>query len=755
MKKNIWIFLSVAVCTLSVANLAFAATPEQIDQSITKAKAFLYAQQKNGSWEVVGARKDTEHGRIFGSEYGGMTAIATYALLASGEKASDSRLAKSIDWLAKADMVGTYAIGLRAQVWPLVPSTPLVKTAARKDVTLLEQKMLSSGEGRGFYNYCLESNPDYDHSASQYAVLGMWACSQAGAEVSNQYWQEVDRAWRAHQQEDGLWHYRLNFKDETQVQTISMTAAGVATLLITQEFLTADSATRLHGNVEDKNIDAGLKWLSQTTPGNFEAFLREWRGFYALFGLSRIGVAGGYKYFGTLNWFEQGADQLIRNQAPDGSWNNGREGGPIHSTAFALLFLSRGRAAVAMNKLDYAGHWNQRPRDVANVTRWCGKQNEQNLNWQVVNLNVPVGELHDAPILYICGDQPLNFSDEEQSKLRQFVEEGGLILGNADDASKAFADSFRKLGEALFPDYEFRELPASHVIYTQEQFPRSKWKSPPSVLGLSNGARELMLLIPQADIARHWQSQQLAAHEDAHQLVADVYLYAIDRDTSRTKGRSSWISADSSIHAERTVKVARLRYDSNWDPEPGGWRRFANVLLNQFKVNLVVDPVKLGDGKLGDYFLAHLTGTTKFTLSDAQRAELKSFVEKGGTLIIDACGGSGEFATSAESELSAIFGDASQQLKDPLPVDHPMFSVRADKHATVGYRRFARDTLGSTKSPRLRGIVMGNRIAVFYSPEDLSVGLVGQNVDGILGYDPKSAVDCMTSMVLYAASQRK
>src|SRR2546423_11041353 len=147
MKSRMLIFSSVFICALSVAKIAFAATPDQIDQSITKAKAFLYAQEKDGNWEIVGARKNTEHGRIFGSEYGGMTAIATYALLASSEKASDSRLAKSVDWLAKADMVGTYAIGVRAQVWTLVPSTPQVKMAARKDVMLLGQKMLSSGEG--------------------------------------------------------------------------------------------------------------------------------------------------------------------------------------------------------------------------------------------------------------------------------------------------------------------------------------------------------------------------------------------------------------------------------------------------------------------------------------------------------------------------------------------------------------------------------------------------------------------------------
>src|SRR5207247_2190967 len=130
-KSRMLIFSSVFICALSVAKIAFAATPEQIDQSITKAKGFLYSQQKNGNWEVVGARKNSEHGRIFGSEYGGMTAIATYALLASGEKPSDPRLAKSIEWLTKADMVGTYAIGWRAQGWPMGPSPPQIRLGAR------------------------------------------------------------------------------------------------------------------------------------------------------------------------------------------------------------------------------------------------------------------------------------------------------------------------------------------------------------------------------------------------------------------------------------------------------------------------------------------------------------------------------------------------------------------------------------------------------------------------------------------------
>jgi hypothetical protein len=45
---------------------------------------------------------------------------------------------------------------------------------------------------------------------------------------------------------------------------------------------------------------------------------------------------------------------------------------------------------------------------------------------------------------------------------------------------------------------------------------------------------------------------------------------------------------------------------------------------------------------------------------------------------------------------------------------------------------------------------IGGRVAVFFSVEDLSTGLVGQPVDGIYGYEPASATDLMRNMIFYA-----
>ena len=55
------------------------------------------------------------------------------------------------------------------------------------------------------------------------------------------------------------------------------------------------------------------------------------------------------------------------------------------------------------------------------------------------------------------------------------------------------------------------------------------------------------------------------------------------------------------------------------------------------------------------------------------------------------------------------------------------------------------------KGPQLRGIEINGRLAVIFSKEDLSVGLVGQAVDGIVGYTPETATRLMTRIVKFAS----
>jgi hypothetical protein len=414
-----------------------------------------------------------------------------------------------------------------------------------------------------------------------------------------------------------------------------------------------------------------------------------------------------------------------------------------------------------MNKLEYAlgekaavaANWNQRPRDVANLAHWAGKQLEKELNWQIVNLKVGVEDLHDSPILYIAGNQNLILSKEEKEKLRQYVEQGGMILGHADCNDGKFTNSFMKLGQELFKSYEWRDLPPDHLVYSAH-FNGKQWPAKPRVVGLSNGARELMLLIPSGDPARYWQIKNFSGRQASlAELAANIYLYALDKSElqGRYKGQTYLVRRNDKVPTASTVKVARLDYGGNWDPEPAGWRRLANIFHNERGVDLAVEPVKLGAGKLssGGYKLAHLTGTQKLKLNEKQRQEVKAFVEGGGTLLVDAAGGGGEFKEAAENELSAIFG---KPMGAPLAAGSPVYSIGGDDLSHVTYRSYARRMLtGGMTTPRLRGIeVGGGRVGVFYSPEDLSVGMVGMSMDGIYGYSPEDATDLVQNVVMVA-----
>jgi len=744
----------IVMLVLLCAVAARAATPDEVQNAIDKAEHYLYLQQKGGNWErtkkvkrVISPAQD---------QPGGMTVTAVYALLSAGESPDNPKLSAAIKYLQSTDFSGVYTLGMRCQLWRTLPPSDENRAAMRRDGLLLVKSVHPE---TGMYDYTLDDplTPP-NQSASQYGVQGVWACALNGMEIPTSYWKSVDQGWRAAQKQDGSWNFGRTPIDKNQ--TFPMTAAGVAALFMAQDELTMGTSPSCNGNVSDPQIESGLAWLGT----NFSEVFRSKYQYYSLYGLEEIGAASGRKYFGSTDWYAQGADFLVRTQMDDGSWEKS-----IADTCFAMLFLTRGRAPVGMNKLEYfnsadsdetEADWNQRPRDLANFDVWMGKQVELDhmLNWQVVNLRARVEDLHDASILFITGDKALNLSPHQQQKLRMFIEQGGMIVFNADCGSKQFSESVKQLAAELYPQIgEFRELPTDHCILKNEQFLGSDWTDPPTILGLSNGVRELMILLPKADPSRAWQAQLSTSQQTMFELGADLLLYASDKQNIREKGDTYMVEPSSRITATRSLKVARIQYDGMWDPEPGGWRRLAAVMHNRDQLDLQVEPVTLGPNTdLSGFKVAHVTGSGHIKMDLNDWIQLHAFVDNGGTLIVDAAGGSQAFNDDVRAQLANAYLDDAAQLDQPLRAGHVLYTEVGTKIDEVAYRQFARHVLTEDlKIPRIRGIKVGDRIGVFYSAEDISAGLVGEPVDGIVGYDPDSATSLMEHMILYAESGGK
>lgn len=726
------------------------------DKAIRQGVKFLISRQNaDGSWSNAGPADAYAPGR---------TALVTLALLYCGESHQSPPLDRAIKYLKKSQPqqthVATYSVALRAAVYASLPEA-IRREELRADLRWLQQALVMTPESRGMYAYTRDPDTGSDFSNSQYGALGAWYAAMAGLDISKNYWRLVEDAWRRGQNDDGGWPYK--FKQSTSAS--SMTSAAAATLFITQDNLHSDQAQDLSKIWINKPLDDALKWLGDNFAVDQNAgydridpkladedALRligdigrrgSWV-HYMLFGYERVGEASGLTRFGKHKWFDEGAAFLIRTQQEDGSWK-GPDGSEV-CTAYSLLFLSRGRAPVVMQKLQFDGRWNNRPRDAAAFTQFMRRATERHVNWQSLSIDASADEFRQSPLLYIASDRPLDINNEQKARIKNYLDQGGLLICANDGRTDLFARSIIRLAAEWYPSYSFRDLPQDHVVRSIN-FPIVETEK---IRVLGNGVRELIVMYPQGDMSWKWHSDggAFGIRNSPYASLADFWLYATDRANPRYKGEDAWISQDPLTQSNRSVSISRIQYDGNWNPEPAGWVRLANVMHNDHQVEVAI---ATGAAPQPGSLMAHLTGTTAPKLSPASQAALRTYVESGGLVMMDAAGSSADAVAGFESLLRALYPTV---LLAPLPLDHPIYRASTfggvEIENNINYRRS--DGLANVHIPRLRGATVDGKLIAVLSNEDLAAALVGYNIAGLGGYSPASGTDLMRNIILWRIS---
>jgi hypothetical protein len=770
---------------------AYGVTDEQIGRAIEKGVANLLAQFNRRTYSLEGVSLNNADG-------GGRNALAVYALMQAGQAVKDERLnvrGPDMDRKIKAMTHSNlrnghpqvYALGIRATALSVF-NRPQDRETLKQDVGLLLQAHTGgaywyladprlkkvSGGGRG----------PWDNSNSQYGLLGVWSGAEAGIEVPGSYWAAVDAHWEATQLPDGEWSYAGDRGGK-----LSMTMAGIASLFVTHDWLDAPKyGFKVGREPFSPALKKALDWL-ETGDNAVEMTNAEWWG-YTIYGIERVGLASGFKYFGRHDWYRALAGRIVAAQSGDGSW------GDSVDTSYALLFLSRGRHPILMNKLRFDGYWANRPRDVANLARFATRQLERELNWQVVPLRPlppsedggalaagggigfrprmrrgaamaePWSDWMDSPVLYLASHKPPKLMDGDYDNLRAFVEAGGLLFTHSDgDASEEHDGAFdqwveRELAPKLFPKYEVKDLPADHaaynLVYKLEDAER------PRLRAVSNGSRLLLVHSP-VDIARAWQLRDTKTKAGLFRLGVNLFLYASGRRDLRNRLESPYVSDPGPAPAagHGTVQVARLQYVGNWDPEPGAWRRFGRWFQRQTGTAVHVRETKLAtlaaDALSPAHVpLAHLTGNARYDFTDAEAAAVRKYVEGGGVLLIDQCGGSGPFDQSVqETLLPKAFPGAALR---PMPMDtHPLFRGGPRDSGTedltkARLRPFNPDRAGNAERP-FSDFTFGQGRVIF-TPVDLTCGLLGTRTWGIAGFEPDYAQSFLKNLLFWVVDGR-
>lgn len=723
---------------------------------------------------------------------GGVTALCTLALLNAGVPANNPKIQEALAFLRTLPPEHTYVVALQTMV--LATAEPARDLAQiQRNVHWIEQTQLKEGDLAGSWSY---PNPaggrSSDNSNSQFAVLALHEAERAGAQVDIETWQLAAAYWKDCQRPDGSWGYQKG-----RPGSGSMTCAGIGATVICSGRVGAESA-RIDGDrvqcclpaEEDDSLERALAWLGRNfsvsrNPGP-RNMSHTWH-YYYLYGLERVGRLTARRFIGGHDWYREGAELLIAQQdkfSHHWAGTGFSEDNPHVATALALLFLSKGRRPVLLAKLRYESvgpggetlteDWNNHRSDVANLTAYTEELWNLDLTWQVIDPNeAAVDDLLQAPVLWMSGSRDPTLEDAA-TKMRDYLDRGGFLFAEAccADGGK-FEKGFREFLQQVFPEQEYRLRRAGpeHPLWRTEELVEPDSPYVGRLWTIEYGCRTCVAFC-EVDLSCYWElrsaERQRQLPELARRRIADataigvnVLAYATNREP---KGKEAAFPASEApdlelLGARGVIRVAKLQHGGGCNDAPGA---LVNLLraAGQGELKLRIDPsefaLRADDPSLPRFHLAFMHGRHDFRLTPDEREQLRRYLENGGTLLADSICGSEEFAEAFRREMELVLPESRLSR---VPIDHPLFSEAAGGYNIRQVERRS-PTLGGAKDPmrarvqkvepHLEAIEIEDRLAVIFSPYDISCALENHEALQCEGYTQQDAARIGLNVLVYS-----
>jgi hypothetical protein len=786
----------------------------QVNDAITRGKAYLRQHQVKGDWDVA------KMGTI---DYpnGGTVSLALLALLTCGVGQDDQdALKKGLEVLrgirpqmnggqiAAGDATQTYQVSLATMVYALA-GHPEDQERIQENVNwLLAARVVGKDGRREGWTYGKPNGDVWDASNTQYALLALHEGVRSGAKVDKAALESIKKFYLENQQPDGGWCYKPGISP-----SMTMTTAGVCGLLITgmdlesgkQKLRDDGSAQNCGVYDEDTKVNQGLKWIGERFPASVpnvdeagdrfgthgpNGLVAIKAPFYGFYGIERTGRLTGQRFIRGHDWYRIGCKFLTKQgvQQADGSWQgDGIDGNPIVATCFALLFLAKGRTPVLMTKLAYGqkndNDWNHKHNDLRNVVEFASRQlfKKQPMAWQIFDIRETgaendaaiqdlAGQLLESPIVWFSGHDDVP-SGNQVDLLKQYLENGGFVFAEAccgadavpgDARGSVFDRKFRALMNQLYPDAKLAPLDPTHPIYTASgKFVSSDLKRFP-LWGLQQGCKTLVVYSPKP-ISGYWEANDTTSEpgREAFELAANVIAYATGLEPPRQKGDSLKIADDASTPIKRGyLQAAQLIHGGEWKPAQ---KAMHNLMMEAqasgLDVILKTKDIGPADPNLADYRFLYIHGRGAFSFTPAEQDRLRFDLEENSALLFaDACCGNKEFDGSFRKLMDELWAKAKDKPKlEPIPPDDELYgeALNGSKIDYVMCRRETADGKGvepefQKVKPALEGVKVNGRWVVIYSRYDIGCALEHHATPGCLGHDYPSAVALGRAAVLYA-----
>ncbi len=411
---------------------------------------------------------------------------------------------------------------------------------------------------------------------------------------------------------------------------------------------------------------------------------------------------------------------------------------PTPPALIAKLAYGQASYAVQDGQRVNKARWLNVTDDARNLLQWTNSQlgiryRHFETNWRSFSYDPT-----EIPILYLTGHEPFpSLSDEQRSKLRRYVYDGGTIFANACCGSKEFADSFKREMAAVFPQRELAPLASDDPVFSAyydikkveyQEGVSKRFVNVPYLEGLNIGCRTAVFF-SRIDLANGWFGQDPPKNfaqgvwivgGDARKLGSNMVTYAIAcYEYGRMRAVEKVFHEKGSATRDEFV-LAQVVHDGDWDPTPSAlpsllkFMQDNTTLQTQFKREVV----SLGQLDVFKHPILYITGLRDFKLNDQEIARLRSYLESGGVIVADAAAGRTTFDVAFRREIKRVLPSSDLSV---LPSDHPLYSS-VYKVQGVSYTPLVRHEQGDVHRPAIEGITRDGSLCVIYSRYSLSNG---------------------------------
>ena len=210
----------------------------------------------------------------------------------------------------------------------------------------------------------------------------------------------------------------------------------------------------------------------------------------------------------------------------------------------------------------------------------------------------------------------------------------------------------------------------------------------------------------------------------------------------------------------KTLKIPKVNHSGGSNEAPNALNNLLGSLQQEagIRVSVGTHMVSLTDS-IEQYPILFVHGRRTFQWTAAERQALRKYVESGGLLFADSICASSQFAESFRREMRLTF---PEQVLRRLPTEHELFTSdfggfdvrQVTLRSPASQQDSSPSRINELKvTPHIEGIQLDGRLAVAFSPYDLSCALENQVSLECRGYIQKDAARVGSNIVIYALQQ--